>query len=343
MPSIRQIAKACGVSPMTVSFVLNDTPGQVSNETRDRVLKTVREMGYRPTATPPARNPREICTLGLAAGVKGDSLLKPGYYTSIAMMILKTADALRHNVTFFTHSLFHSDPHKSIRVYCDGRCDGLIVIAPHVGSPVATALHERGVPLVIIGRSDFESSESFIDVDNIPSTRKIVSLAIEYGHRRIAMISGANFVFSTRQRMEAFKLTMEEHGIPIDPELVIDHHHTAEHVAEATRRLMTLPGDRRPTAIFCWNDTCAIQCMEELTRMGLRVPNDVSIIGFDDDYIATATVPALTTIRQPFDMIGRLGTELLLEMIRTPHQPPRQIIVAGEVVVRNSLARIKKG
>src|SRR5579863_156015 len=123
MTTIRQVARACGVSPMTVSFVLNNHPGQVSEETRERVMRAVREMGYRPTAVK-AADRRLMNTLGVVSGVPTESLMQHGYYSRILRAALVKADATRQNVTLFSSSLLHVHTHRSIRVYCDGRCDG---------------------------------------------------------------------------------------------------------------------------------------------------------------------------------------------------------------------------
>src|SRR5271166_6498402 len=152
IPTIRDVARACGVSPMTVSFVLNNKPGQVSDGTRDRVLKAVRDLNYRPSAVRRSARmaeERQIHTLGAVVGAPGDSLMEPGYYNAILNGILQGADALGQNVTLFNHSLLHRDTHRAIRVYCDGRCDGLLVVAPCIGSNLVSALRQRGVPITL--------------------------------------------------------------------------------------------------------------------------------------------------------------------------------------------------
>src|ERR1051326_5915105 len=148
LPTIRQVAKACNVSPMTVSHVINGKLSEVSEETRERVLKAVRDMGYRPSPRVASVQERTICNLGVVAGVPGDTLMFPGYYTEILTHLLKATDALGHNITLFTNNLLHTDTPRSLRVYCDGRCDGLIVIAPRPGSQLVQALQARGFPFV---------------------------------------------------------------------------------------------------------------------------------------------------------------------------------------------------
>ena len=340
MPTIRQVAHACGVSPMTVSFVINNKPGQVSDETRERVLRVIREMGYRPHASHRTNfvspSDAHIHTLGMVSGVPGSSLMEIGsYYSSIMSGLLAGADRMSQNVTLFTNSIFHTDSMKSIRIYCDGRCDGLFIIAPNIGSPLVGALQDRGTPFLLIGSLDDDQSISGIDVDNPSAAKQVVEYLIAHGHRRIGFIGGPDFVLSAQRRHQGYLETLAAHHMPTYSEWQVIGFHRNDEVREQILALLHLPGDR-PTALFCWNDDIAVRTIQIIQEIGLRVPEDISVIGFDDSPMSLSIVPILTTVRQPYDEIGSKAVEMLLALIADPHIPQR-ICLPTEIVPRGTV------
>lgn len=342
-PTIRQVANACGVSPMTVSFVINDKPGQVSVETRERVLKTIRELGYRaaPTIVPPP-HARTTLTLGLIAGVHGDSALKPGYYSRILQAVLTRSDQLAHNVTIFT-SQFHADIQPAIRTYCDGRCDGVLVVAPKVNSELCQALHERGTPLVAIGASGGSDAIASVDLDDVAEGARATRHLLGLGHRRIAFLGGPEFVESSRQRCEGYRQALLTAGIPLDPRLEICDNFIANDGFERLYELVRYGWTpvERPTAVFGWQDEAAVDAMRAMYQLGYRVPEEVSVIGINDDP-SVGDLP-LTTLRQPYAEIGAAGVDMLLAQIAGHHSaedPPasRQRLFRAELILRSSTA-----
>jgi LacI family transcriptional regulator len=344
MPTIRQIANAAQVSPMTVSFVLNNKPGQVSDETRERVLRVVREMGYRPRAatgrhrTPDAAD--HVTTLGVASGTEAPGLLTSGYYPSILSGLMVAADRHSQNLTLFASSLFHADPAQSIRTYCDGRCDGLFVIAPGPGSPLVSALRERGVPCVLLGDRGDEPCAS-VDLDNHGEARRVTEWLIAQGHRRMGFIGfPGRFVRSAQEREEGYAAALTAHGLPVDPRNILNSEWKDPAIYGGVMELARRPRAERPTALVCWNDRVAFQTMLVLSDAGLRVPHDVSVTGFDDDSVAAAAHPPLTTIRQPYQEIGDNAVDMLRELIamHPSEREPRRVLLPGELIVRGSVA-----
>ena len=342
MTTIRDVARACGVSPMTVSFVLNNKPGQVSEETRERVLKAMRDLDYRPAALKSRARERQILTLGLVAGRGQVSLMQPGYYAYIVDGFLKAADQLRHNVTLFTHSIFPADPHESLRVYCDGRCDGLMVLAPNHGSQLVAALHERGTPFVLIGDTGDTENVSCVDIDNIEVGYHVTEYLIRQGHRRIAFVGGPEqFVRSPNQRYEGYCRALIAHGLVPDPAIAFINNNKEEEVLQRLADRICGPASQRPTAFFGWNDGYAARVMRTVQSMGLRVPEDVSIIGVDDDVIAQTALPPLTTMRQPYEEISRKAVEILVAQIRGEATTPQRVFMPTEFVLRR-FSRVRK-
>lgn len=323
---------------MTVSFVLNNKQGEVSEETRERVLKAIRDLDYRPRAADHPSKQREILTLGLVAGVGGHSLLQPGYYSSIVNGILTASDRLSHNITLFTNSILHAAPHQSLRIYCDGRCDGLMVLAPHRDSPLVAALIERGVPVVLIGDTGDVDTVSYVDINNVANGRQLTEYLIGLGHQRIAFIGGPEFVRSSNQRYAGYCEALNGHGLVVDPELTAVSNLYPTDVDSALERMLRLPHGRRPTAIFGWNDGVASRGIDIAKSLSLRIPLDVSVVGIDDDPNVSMYVPRLTTIRQPYEEIGLAVVRTLIELVRGTASGPTHLLLPTERVEGESIA-----
>ena len=336
MPNIRDVAKACGVSPMTVSFVLNSVPGQVSVQTRERVLQAVREMGYRPAALEHARGQR-VNTLGVLASLSGATLYKFSYYNSILNGILTEADRRHQNVTLFSHHLW-TNTARNLRTFCDGRCDGLLVVAPPIGSKLVRALRDRGIPCVLIGDSGDEPEYSSVDVDNSSAAFSLTGYLLDQGHRRIALLKGFAEMRSAVERETGFRQAHRKHGVAVDETLVASGEYGEASGYERARLLLVRPPAQRPTALFCGNDEIALGSLQAAHDLGLSVPRDLSVTGFDDDPRAALSTPPLTTMRQPFDLLGKRAVEILLAGIREPAALPQQALLPTEFIARGSVA-----
>lgn len=323
---------------MTVSFVLNNKQGQVGEETREKVLKAIRDLDYRPRAVEHSARQRKILTLGMLAGVDGHSLVQPGYYQAIVNGILPASDLLQHNITLFTHSIFHADPHQSVRIYCDGRCDGLMVLAPNCGSKLVAALHARGTPFVLIGDTGDEETISYVDIDNVREGRRVTEYLIGRGHRRVAFVGGPHFVRSSKQRLEGYSAALQAHGIPFEPDYVVNDNLYERDSEERLVRLLRSEASRRPTALFGWNDGAAVEGIRIASELGLSVPGDLSVVGIDAVENANHAYPNLTTLRQPYDAIGTAVLNCLVDLIRGTASGPQRLFLPTEWVEGNSVA-----
>ena len=345
-PTIRQVAEACDVSAMTVSRVLNGKRERVSDETRERVLQAVRRLGYVPPSSAPAPSAtRTALTLGIVTDTPAFSLMRGGlfYVKQVMDGVMERADELHHNLTLFARSLLKEDIHRSIRIYCDGRCDGLLVFSPFIGSPLLEALTERGVPFVTVGNLPPEPHISAIDIDNVGAAMQATEYLIAQGHRRIAYLNALDIITSSTLRAEGCQRALRAHHLPVSLEPVITDFSLAHRPTwradlvwkEATRRLLSLPPAERPTAFLCFNDNVAECAIEEAREMGLRTPADVSVIGFDD--LSSWNNPPLTTIRQPYQEIGARAVTMLLALINRTESGALRELLPTELIIRGSV------
>ncbi|BDI30251.1 LacI family transcriptional regulator [Capsulimonas corticalis] len=328
MPTIKDIARISGVSLATVSYVLNNRPGKVSPEKRERVLAAIRQTNYRPRQSLQRAALPDCLTLGLAVG----SASRDIYYQAMLDNLHNVLDALGHNSLIFTSRLFYEDPLLSIRTYCDGRCDGLIVVSPTVGNALVRTLRERGFPHILVGNSGDDALSSSCEIDNIAAARVAVGELLRLGHRRIAYCRGSHETRATWQREEGYRQILEEANIPIDDRWI------GESVGGRAwlRNLLTLPAAERPTAIFSFCDSLARDILVLIKESGVSVPGEISVVSVDD-LGAEVTDPPLTTVRQPFEEISRAAAEILLARIRDPRLGPEQRLIEGEMVRRSSV------
>lgn len=330
------VAQAAGVSKGAVSHVLNNRAGEISAETRARILNSMRELGYRPPPSKRAMARGRCDILGVVMGCRAAELTRPSYYNSVFESVLAQTEARSLNVTLYTGSIFDIDTLDKIRLYCDGRCDGLILFGVRTQSPLPEFLAERAVPFVVVGDSVERAGTTSIDVDNALGIQTIVDYLRSVGHRRIAFVSGPDYVTSAQIRLAAFQQAVEAQGIagfssPVVTGLQDD---TLQPWFE---QLMALPPGERPTAFVGWNDPAARTVAQMLLARGLRIPADVSVAGFDDvPNLADHTGLALTTYRQPYREIGQRAVELCLSRFEDTTAESYVELIKGKLIVRQS-------
>jgi len=223
-------------------------------------------------------------------------------------------------------------------VYRDGRCDGLLLIAPTVDNPLVDALAETSVPFVVLGSRTDDAGLTRVDVDNVAGAEAVVSHLIGLGHRRIAVLSREPQMGTFAvQRVEGWRRALTEAGLPEPFTPVFADRGDADALRAEVDALMGLPGSERPTALFVTRDVNALAVLSHLRARGVRVPEDVSVAGFDDLATAATTDPPLTTVRQPLRKIGRAAADLLLAHRRW--RPGRRDAPAAHGVGRARLHR----
>ncbi len=344
-PSIKDVALACGVSTATVSRVLNDRNSEVGPETRVRVLATVRRMSYKPGRSFSAPAHPETLTLGIVSGIYAKELIAPGYFHEVVQAIQVATDDLGQNALLFAGHLFRSELNQSLRIYCDGRCEGLLVVAPTVGSPLVQSLAARGIPFVLIGDTAEDEQTSYCTLDYMAAACAAVEELLRLGHRRIALLRGPSDIRATHQREAGYRQALAAGGITVDERLLFSAppHNDEDRDSHKLwlKSIMALPPEERPTALFCYTDGHAVAVQETLTKIGLSVPADVSLIGFDDTLAADCD-PPLTSVRQPYLEIGRQAVVSLLAQIRGDLSVPQRVLFHEELICRASVASPRK-
>jgi DNA-binding LacI/PurR family transcriptional regulator len=327
--TIRDVALRAGVGIGTVSRVLNNSP-LVTSETRQRVLDAIAELGFRPNSV--ARQlPRKTRIQNI--GVITQPFI---HYLAFAERMrgvqigLSEIEQKYELVLYSVSSLLHYEEQLTYIVQ-NGLVDGLIIIDLDLTNDQKQMLIDAHLPFV--GINNFQGYDwPCIGADNVIGGQIAARYLVELGHRRIAYLGDEfddPFHFKTsQQRLEGLKSILEQHDIPLPDTYICLGRHDDEVTRSMTRKLLQLSNP--PTAIFAMSDIQALACLDTARDLGIRVPEDLSIIGFDDLQISYYT--GLTTVRQHFELCGKLAVEMLLGLIHrcNPHPPtlpPLEVIV----------------
>lgn len=329
MSSIQDVASLAKVSTATASRALS-RPDMVAPGTRERVLNAAQELGYQPNIIARSLRQRETRTIGLIVA----DILNP-FHAMLAKGVQDSAD--RHGYTVF---LFNSDeePEKERRALDTLRGhlpQGLIVEPTR-----ETREHLRSfsdLPVVELDRVSGSPNTTTVTVDNVGGAIAATRHLTELGHRRIGMIVGAQDISTAVDRHEGFRTGLKQAGIPYDPALVLSGRHREDDGYRAAKQLLSLPAGQRPTALFVGNNEMTVGAVLAARELNLRIPEDLSIVGFDDSRWAQTMYPPLTVISQPAYDLGRLACEHLIGMLGSARASPQaRVQLPTELIIRKS-------
>jgi LacI family transcriptional regulator len=329
--TIREVADEAGVSIATVSRVLNGR-GDVAPETRELVSRVIQERGY--SANRSAR--------GLSAGRTGlvgllVPLVFPTYFASI---VSGASEALYEHDLRVVLSLTGHEHDREVSLLdrlMHGLTDGALVVLPEESSEELADLLDDGYNFVVVDpRLPLDERIPSVSAQHTSGATQAMRHLLGLGHRRIAAITGPNGWVATEDRRRGYHAALAAAGILPDPALEIESNFEIAGGADATDRLLDLP--EPPTAIFAFNDNLAIGALQTARARGVRVPQDLSVVGFDDSEHATIVSPALTTVRQPLAEMGRTAVSLLTRLLERQRFETLHLELATRLVIRASTA-----
>jgi DNA-binding LacI/PurR family transcriptional regulator len=336
MATIRDVAAECGVSTATVSNVVNNTSRPVHPKTRERVLEAARRLNYHPNAMARSLQGQRMNTIGVHFGTIEPEVITNPYASLILQGILTTAAQRAYNVTLCTARW--QDASRSAAAFGDGRADGYIVVAPPLNSDVVSGLSNLGLDVVVISSQIVPNGVPFVDVDSRAGLRIATEHLIAQGHRKIAHMTGDINQPSYEDRRLGYLDAMSAAGLPVPPEYLVTSWYIVEESMKDSRALLTLPN--RPTAIATASDHIACGILRVAKELGLSIPRDLSVTGFDDIPSASLVEPQLTTIRQPLVSIGQRAAQMLLEQIEGGERAS-SYLAEPALIVRGSTGAFK--
>ena len=304
-PTIKDVARQAGVSTATVSRVLNESGG-VSEYTRARVQQAIADLGYRYNALAGSLKKQQTGLIGhIVPSIAGP--VSP----MLARAVEEEAQNAGYNVILCNSFESVEKERANVNVLLERRVDGIVFSAPLVPEHVRTA-KARNVPVVVIERRAEISDFQFVEPDNFAGAYEAAKYLIDLGHRRIATIVGPPSGIIAKLRMDGYARALVDSGLSVVSELIGDGNYSRASGYEAMRKFLEL--NPRPTAVFAANDAMAIGAMQAAIHAGLRIPEDISFVGFDDAY-ADLTIPQLTSVHQPLHEIGTLATKIVISHI----------------------------
>ncbi len=322
-----EVARRAGVSQSTVSRVFSTNSPNVAEATRQRVIAAAQELGYRPNAIGRMMSTQQTNTIGIVMA----NITSP-FYPYVLEKFLQGLQAIGRRVLLFTASA-HQDIDDILPLILEHQVDALIVTSATLSSAMAAECQRAGTPVILFNRRVENASVSAVCCDNERGGREIASLLIETGHQHFAYIAGTANTSTNRDRQRGFVTQLQAYGIDdvrIEP---------AEYSYDASYRATThlLQSDHAPDAIFCANDIMAMGAIDAARACGLCVPDDVSIVGFDDIPMARWGAYQLTTMSQEVDTMIEKTIDLMLTKIAAPQSDPVTAFVAGRMQIRASV------
>lgn len=328
--TIRDVAKAAGVSKSTVSRVLNSEPG-VSEPARNAVLAAIKELNYTPNALARGLTTSRTATIGLII-----SDITNSFHAQVARGVEDLASDYESNVILCNTDGRPEKESAYIKLLLEKRVDGIIFTSVQRDESNLTSILEKGVPFVFAGRTLPNVEADSVVVDNVLGGFQATNHLIRLNHRRIAYISGPSHVSANLDRYEGYRQALQKAGIEVDKDIVVE----GDFRQEGGYRAMNILLDTAPdvTAVFAANDNMALGALEAIFERNLKVPGDIAIVGFDDIPFAGLCLVQLTTIRQPKYDIGAIAARMLFQRIENPEKgnSPNKVVLPPRLVIRKT-------
>ncbi len=329
--TLESIAQKAGVSRSTVSRVINRQPN-VSPAVREKVLQIVQETGYQPHQAARSLASRSTNVIGLVIPRTVQMFFADPYFQRLLQGIAEGCNHTDYTLSLFLITDLQSEKKLIPRIMQKSLVDGIIIQATHLGDDILPKIAQGDTPILVAGRPLNASSASYIDVDNVRGAKLAVEHLIQQGKQRIMTVTGALDTSVGLDRLEGYTKALSTHGMDYQESWIVEGDYTETSAYEGTGLLLA----QQPDAIFCASDVMAVGVLKRLRHEGIRVPDQVAVVGYDDLPPSRMADPPLTTVRQPIRRFGIKAVETLIEIIHNPTLGQMRVIMDTELVIRNS-------
>lgn len=336
--TIKDVAKLAGVSPSTVSRVCNNNP-TISKETRERVQKAIQDLGYELSASQDCQPTIVSKNIGVILPPSAQDAYENTFYLKAIRGISQICNQRRANTCIVTGQ-DHEEVLQSVQnLHHSGRVDGFIVLYSRKNDIVIDYLCEHGLLYVIVGKpSDLASQTICVDNDNLLASREATDYLYSLGHRRIGFIGGKTEYMHASDRRDGYQLSLLLHGLPADSTYCIEMEDVRSHGYQDLIHLLQSPD--RPTAFVVSDDMLALTLERVCSYLGLSIPDDISIIAFNNSLYAQMASPQLTAVDINSYSLGRESANQILNHIENPNLIATKIIIPHTIVERSSCREI---
>ena len=330
---LEDIARKAGVSRATVSRVINNER-YVSEQTRDRVMTVIREEHFEPNPAARALVRQRSEIIGVVIPDNFKVFFTDNSY--FPMLLQGIGEAIHQREYAMLLWLGQPEVDREIfvrRILSNRQADGLVIASLSVEHPLFAQLNNLRIPFVLIDRPlRFEDRVSYVTIDNVRAAEVAVLHLASVGRKRIAHITGHLTISDGQDRLQGYKSGLKKAGLQIDNDLIVEGQFHTEHGYAGMKKLLPF----KPDAVFAAGDTSAIGAMQAIREAGLRIPEDIAVMGVDDIDVAERADPPLTTIRQPVEQKGAYAARLLMDIIDGRLEGPQHVLLPTQLVIRQS-------
>jgi LacI family transcriptional regulator len=334
--TLKELAAMAGVHPSTISRVANgDRSLRIGSEKRERIEALLRETQYRPNGIARSLKLRQSFVLGVIV----PDVTNP-FFAAVYRGVEDAALPRGYNVILCNTDGSPDRERAQLRMLSQRRVDGVILASAYLNDPSVARLRTEGVAHVLVNRFSDEQHDAFVGSDDLAGGRLVTEHLAAQGHRRIGHLSGPRSVSTSALRMRGYHGALQAAGLRTDPTLVAESGFVEEGGLRAGLAVLGLPADRRPTALFAVNDLAALGAYAAARQLGLRIPDDVAVAGYNDIPAAARVEPGLTTIQVPVHEVGAISARMLIDQIESGARERRRVVFVPQLVVRGSTRRV---
>lgn len=331
MATMKDIARIAKVSTSTVSHVINNTR-YVSDEIREKIMKVVNELNYTPSAVARSLKVKETKTLGMLVTATSNP-----FFAEVVSGVEQYCNQHHYNLIISSIDGNEQRLQQNIQTLIQKQVDGLLLMYSDTRHAMVEQLN-LNLPIVVMDWWPTELNADKIYENSEFGAYLATKTLIEQGHKNIAIITGKLDKSLARNRLLGYQKALQDAHLPINPDWIIESHFDFEGGVEGMKKLLQITP--RPTAVFACSDTIAVGVYQVAWQQGLRIPQDISVIGYDNIMLAQYLTPPLTTIHQPKAELGKLAVETLLERIKSPDLEYKTTMLQPQLIWRASVAKI---
>ncbi|MHB1391892.1 MAG: LacI family DNA-binding transcriptional regulator [Clostridia bacterium] len=337
--TIKDIARLAGVDPSTVSRVIADNP-RISTKTKEKVLKVMEELDFHPNAIARSLANRSTKTIGVIMPHSTEQVFVNPFFTEVMRGIGVSALKRGYNVLFSTGSNSDEEYKATSRLVNEKRVDGLILLTSRIGDKTIDSLRKKHFPFVVVGKPSNMEDVNWVDNDNQEAGFLATEYLIKLGHERIGFIGGEFTYVFMGERFKGYKKALDSYGIKFGKELLSLGEFVEEGGYNAVKKLLV--HKNRPTAIVVADDLMAFGAMRAIKEQGLAIPDDISVISFNDTPLASYVDPPLSSMEIFVYDLGYNASETLIDQLQGTDGHKKHIIIPASLRVRKSTGSIKK-
>jgi len=332
--TIKDVAKASGVSPSTVSRVIADNP-RISPETKKKVRRIMKELGYHPNFNARSLVANSTNTIGIVMPRSTKDVFLHPFFPEVIRGISVAAHEKEHMILMSTGSTQEEQLAAISKMIHGKRVDGVILLSSNVNDPLISMLLEWNFPFVLIGSPDqYKEKVNYVDNNNIEAAKEATIHLLRYGHQKIAFIGGSKELVVTRNRLEGYKQALSQFNIPYNEEMTVFVEFRKEAGYSAIDQLFS--AKHPPTSILVTDDLIAVGVLTALKEKGYHIPDDVSVVSFNNLTMAELSNPSLTSVDISIFTLGYQAASRLFTLIKDPEAQPQSIEVPTKLVIRKS-------